>query len=58
MQPSEPTEEAFNDARSEMKTGTESADDKHPTPLKVDKHGLPLVPQPSDHPDDPLVRSH
>lgn len=27
-----------------------------PTPaLKLDKHGLPLVPQPSDHKDDPLV---
>lgn len=23
--------------------------------LKVDKHGLPLIPQPSDHKDDPLV---
>ena len=25
--------------------------------LKLDKHGLPLVPQPSDHKDDPLVYS-
>jgi hypothetical protein len=24
--------------------------------LKLDKHGLPLVPQPSDRKDDPLVR--
>jgi hypothetical protein len=23
--------------------------------LKLDEHGLPLVPQPSDHKDDPLV---
>lgn len=23
--------------------------------VKLDKHGLPLVPQPSDHKDDPLV---
>jgi hypothetical protein len=23
-------------------------------PLKLDKRGLPLVPQPSDHKDDPL----
>ena len=23
--------------------------------LKLDDHGLPLVPQPSDHKDDPLV---
>lgn len=27
-----------------------------PTPvLKLDGHGLPLVPQPSEHKDDPLV---
>ena len=26
--------------------------------LKLDKHGLPLVPQPTDHEDDPLVRTH
>jgi hypothetical protein len=25
--------------------------------LKLDEHGLPLVPQPSDHKDDPLVSS-
>ena len=25
------------------------------TVLKLDKHGLPMVPQPSDHEDDPLV---
>ena len=25
--------------------------------LKLDSNGLPLVPQPSDHKDDPLVRS-
>lgn len=31
-------------------------DEKATTPvLKLDKHGLPLVPQPSDHKDDPLV---
>lgn len=23
-------------------------------PLKLDRNGLPLIPQPSDHPDDPL----
>jgi hypothetical protein len=29
---------------------------KHVHPdLKLDEHGLPLVPQPSDHKDDPLV---
>jgi hypothetical protein len=26
--------------------------------LKLDKHGLPLVPQPTDHKDDPLVSVH
>ncbi len=26
--------------------------------LKLDKHGLPMVPQPSDHKDDPLVSTH
>ncbi|KAK5167587.1 uncharacterized protein LTR77_007286 [Saxophila tyrrhenica] len=25
-----------------------------PSTLKLDRHGLPLAPQPSDHPDDPL----
>jgi hypothetical protein len=25
--------------------------------LKLDEHGLPLVPQPSDHKDDPLVKT-
>ena len=58
MQTDKPREEAFNDNQSEMKTMTELADHKYPTALKVDKSGLPLVPQPSDHPDDPLVRSH
>lgn len=26
--------------------------------MKLDKHGLPLVPQPSNHDDDPLVGSY
>ena len=25
--------------------------------LKLDRHGLPLVPQPTSHKDDPLVRT-
>lgn len=29
--------------------------DAKTSPLKLDKSGLPLVPQPSDHKDDPLV---
>jgi multidrug resistance protein len=28
--------------------------DRLEQPIKLDKHGLPLVPQPSDHKDDPL----
>ena len=27
------------------------------TALKYDKHGMLLIPQPTDRPDDPLVRS-
>lgn len=30
--------------------------DESPVGQKVDKHGLPLVPQPTDYKDDPLVR--
>lgn len=30
-------------------------DGRATTRLKLDRNGLPLVPQPSDHPDDPLV---
>jgi hypothetical protein len=37
--------------------GTLAADDAVETmpELKLDRHGLPLVPQPSDRKDDPLV---
>lgn len=31
-----------------------SSIDQQEPPLKLDKHGLPMVPQPSDHKDDPL----
>jgi MFS family permease len=33
---------------------TTNEDNSERPPLKLDRHGLPLVPQPSDHPDDPL----
>lgn len=34
----------------------EAEEGKEPiSDLKLDAHGLPLVPQPSDHKDDPLV---
>lgn len=37
--------------------GKDSDDQKAPVQsnLKLDAHGLPLVPQPSNHKDDPLV---
>jgi hypothetical protein len=35
----------------------ESLGEETAAEVKVDKYGLPLVPQPSDSPDDPLVRS-
>lgn len=34
----------------------EGSNKAHIPQPKLDKHGLPLVPQPSDHEDDPLVR--
>ena len=48
------TEKVSIDGRPVVKGSTEYSEDK-PRPLKLDKHGLPLVPQPTDHPDDPLV---
>jgi hypothetical protein len=33
----------------------ETVKDPDSSHLKLDVHGLPLVPQPSDHKDDPLV---
>lgn len=41
------------DARVELAAGEGKELDERP--LKLDKHGLPLVPQPSDFADDPLV---
>lgn len=35
--------------------GNGHVDSKSPSAVKVDKDGIPLVPQPSDHKDDPLV---
>ena len=40
---------------SESKNFSAHDESKQVSPIKVDKRGLPLVPQPSDHPDDPLV---
>lgn len=37
----------------EKPEATYQVDEKQPT-LKLDRHGLPLVPQPSDHKEDPL----
>lgn len=33
----------------------ENVKDSDMSALKLDAHGVPLVPQPSDHRDDPLV---
>lgn len=35
-----------------------SSDKTEGPPLKCNKHGIVLVPQPSDDPEDPLVRHH
>jgi hypothetical protein len=45
-----------NDAEDELhlEVVTDRGDDKSAVSLKLDKHGLPLVPQPSDHKMDPL----
>lgn len=40
----------INEVKDEESVGGENA-----VEVKVDKHGLPLVPQPSTHKDDPLV---
>lgn len=44
-------------AKGDEEAATEHADAAKTRPLKLDKNGLPMVPQPSDHKDDPLVRS-
>ena len=40
-----------------MAAELENIKDPDASRLKLDSHGVPLVPQPSDHPDDPLVGS-
>ena len=50
----------LNDEKDFRTSHIESAEDDTPTKnvlpdLKLDENGLPLVPQPSDHKDDPLV---
>jgi hypothetical protein len=37
---------------------TEEVKNHELSSLKLDARGVPLVPQPSDHRDDPLVRRH
>ncbi|KAK5122143.1 hypothetical protein LTR85_004389 [Meristemomyces frigidus] len=44
--------DSLEKANSDNFTG--KADLEHTEKLKLDRHGFPLVPQPSDHPDDPL----
>jgi hypothetical protein len=50
----------LNDEKDSRPSHIESAEDVGQTKeirpgMKLDAHGLPLIPQPSDHEDDPLV---
>lgn len=47
--------ETLTTAHSEKSENGVIDDLKHERPLKLDPHGLPLIPQPSDFKDDPLV---
>lgn len=40
-----------------MSTNLSGSEKNETTVLKTTKDGIPLVPQPSDDPEDPLVRS-
>jgi hypothetical protein len=40
---------------SELLRGVDEVKDPHVSIVKLDARGVPLVPQPSDHKDDPLV---
>lgn len=40
---------------SEIAYEVENVKDPDVSALKLDAHGVPLVPRPSDHKDDPLV---
>ena len=48
----------LHDPKAEAADYQETEDIKGPnqSSLKLDARGVPLVPQPSDHKDDPLVR--
>lgn len=48
---------ALDNSKNESDTACEMENVKDPdaSRLKLDAHGVPLVPQPSDHKDDPLV---
>lgn len=42
------------DGSRHLEMATDRQDEKHDEALKLDKHGFPLVPQPSEHKMDPL----
>ena len=39
-----------------LESATQHSEEVEGVEMKLDKHGLPLVPQPTSHKDDPLVR--
>lgn len=51
-----PSAAHVEESPSAFETGSDPESKEPPSGLKLDASGLPLVPQPSDHKDDPLVR--
>jgi hypothetical protein len=50
-----PSAAHIEESPSAFETGSDPESKEPPSGLKLDASGLPLVPQPSDHKDDPLV---
>jgi hypothetical protein len=42
------------DGGGHLEMASDRPDEKHSVPVKLDNHGFPLVPQPSEHKTDPL----
>jgi hypothetical protein len=49
------TQDSFIDPTDVEKINHEELQGKENPPLRLDKHGLPLMPQPTSYKDDPLV---
>ena len=49
------TEEDLSEVKITNSDGLENSNNISTRDLKLDKLGLPLIPQPTDHNDDPLV---